>query len=126
MTEAGMPASESCRIASSRLVGVDARGSIVLASMRSIVVTDSATLASPRSAMAARFSRARGSRAPFLARVFSGNRALADGLVISKRQAASLSKNAGSAEALARGLATKKLEAEIWVAPPKQQPRAPK
>ena len=76
--------------------------------------------------MAARFSRARGSRTPFLARVFSGNRALADALVISKRQAASLSKSAGSAEALARGLATKKLEAEIWVAPPKQQHRAPK
>lgn len=79
-----------------------------------------------RQTMAARFSRARGSRTPFLARVFSGNRALADGLVISKRQAASLSKSAGSAEALARGLATKKLEAEIWVAPPKQQHRSPK
>ncbi|MER9653968.1 glycosyltransferase [Mesorhizobium sp. M0152] len=76
-----------------------------------------------RQTMAARFSRARGSRMPFLARVFSGNRALADGLVISKRQAASLSKNAASAEALARGLATKRLDAEIWVAPPKQGAR---
>ena len=79
-----------------------------------------------RQTMPARFSRARGSRTPFLARVFSANRALADGLVISKRQAASLSKSAGSAEALARGLATRKLEAEIWVAPPKQQHRSPK
>ncbi|KAA3450796.1 glycosyl transferase family 2 [Mesorhizobium sp. SARCC-RB16n] len=79
-----------------------------------------------RQAMAARFSRARGSRPPFLARVFSANRALADGLVISKRQAASLSRNAGSAEALARGLATKKLDAEIWVAPPRQQHRSPR
>jgi glycosyltransferase involved in cell wall biosynthesis len=67
-----------------------------------------------RQTMAARFSRARGSRAPFLSRVFSGNRALAEGLVISKRQAQS--KNAGNAEAIARGLATKKLDAEIWVA----------
>jgi len=72
-----------------------------------------------RQTMPARFSRARGSRAPFLARVFSGNRALAEGLVISKRQATALSKSARSAEAMARGLATKRLEAEIWVAPPK-------
>ncbi|MEO5758264.1 MAG: glycosyltransferase [Mesorhizobium sp.] len=72
-----------------------------------------------RQTMAARFSRTRGSRTPFLARVLSGNRALAEGLVISKRQAASLSKSAGSAEALARGLATKRLDAEIWVAPSK-------
>lgn len=69
--------------------------------------------------MPARFSRARGSRVPFLSRVFSGNRALAEGLVISKRQATALSKNARSAEALARGLATKRLHAEIWVAPTK-------
>ncbi|TGQ68532.1 glycosyl transferase family 2 [Mesorhizobium sp. M00.F.Ca.ET.186.01.1.1] len=72
-----------------------------------------------RQTMAARFSRARGSRVPFLARVFSANRALADGLVISKRQAAALAKNAASAEALARGLATRRLDAEIWAAPPK-------
>lgn len=72
-----------------------------------------------RQSMPARFSRARGSRAPFLSRVFSGNRALAEGLVISKRQAAALSKNARNAEAIARGLATKRLAAEIWVAPTK-------
>ena len=69
--------------------------------------------------MPARFSRARGSRTPFLSRVFSGNRALAEGLVISKRQAAALSKSARSAEAMARGLATKRLNADIWVAPTK-------
>ncbi|TIX80271.1 MAG: glycosyl transferase family 2, partial [Mesorhizobium sp.] len=40
-------------------------------------------------------------------------------LVISKRQAAAMSKNARSAEAIARGLATKRLDAEIWVAPVK-------
>ena len=72
-----------------------------------------------RQTMPARFSRARGSRAPFLSRVFSGNRALAEGLVISKRQATALSKNARSAEAVGRGLATKRLNAEIWVAPSK-------
>jgi glycosyltransferase involved in cell wall biosynthesis len=75
--------------------------------------------------MAARFSRARGSRTPFLARVFSGNRALADGLLISKRQAAAAAKSAGSAEAIARGLATKRLDAEIWTAPAKQESRSP-
>lgn len=69
--------------------------------------------------MPARFSRARADRAPFLARVFSGNRALAEGLVISKRQALALAKSARSVEALARGLATRRLNAEIWVAPPK-------
>ena len=69
--------------------------------------------------MPARFSRARADRAPFLARVFSGNRALAEGLVISKRQASALAKSARNAEALARGLATRRLDAEIWVAPPK-------
>ncbi len=79
-----------------------------------------------RQTMAARFSRARGSRVPFLARVFSGNRALADGLVIGKQQAAAAAKSAGSAEAIARGRATKRLDAEIWVAPPKQEHRTPK
>lgn len=72
-----------------------------------------------RQAMPARFSSARGNRAPFLSRVFSGSRALAEGLVVSKRQAAALAKGASSAEALARGLATRKLGAEIWVAPRK-------
>jgi glycosyltransferase involved in cell wall biosynthesis len=72
-----------------------------------------------KQAVPARFSRARADRAPFLARVFSGKRALAEGLVISKRQAAALAKSARSAEALARGLATRKLNAEIWVASPK-------
>ena len=42
--------------------------------------------------MPARFSRARGSRTPFLARVFSPPTALAEGLVITKRQATALSK----------------------------------
>lgn len=67
--------------------------------------------------MPARFSRARASRTPFLSRAFSRPSALAEGLVITKRQAAALSRAAASAEALARGLATRKLEAEIVVAP---------
>jgi glycosyltransferase involved in cell wall biosynthesis len=67
--------------------------------------------------MPARFSRARASRTPFLSRAFSRPTALAEGLVITKRQAAALSRAAASAEALARGLATRKLEAEIVVAP---------
>jgi len=64
--------------------------------------------------MPARFSRARASRAPFLARIFSRPTALAEGLVISKQRAAALAKNAASAEAIARGLATKKLDGEIF------------
>ncbi|MGE0501614.1 MAG: glycosyltransferase [Rhizobiaceae bacterium] len=68
--------------------------------------------------MAARFSRSRAHRAPFLSRVFSSRRALAEGLVISRRQALSLSKSAMDAEALARGLAVKRLPAEIVVASP--------
>lgn len=67
--------------------------------------------------MPARFSRARGSRAPFLSRAFSRPTALAQGLVITKRQATALSRHAQSAEAIARGLATRKLDGEISVAP---------
>jgi len=67
--------------------------------------------------MPARFSRSRSARTPFLSRAFSRPTALAEGLVITKRQASALSKNASSAEAIARGLATKKLDGEIFVAP---------
>ena len=69
-----------------------------------------------RMTMPARFSRARGSRVPFLSRAFSRPTALAEGLVITKRQATALSRNAESAEAIARGLATRKLDGEIFVA----------
>jgi glycosyltransferase involved in cell wall biosynthesis len=72
-----------------------------------------------RLTMAARFSRARAARAPFLSRVFSHRRALADGLVITKRQATSLARNAYDAEGLARGLAMKRLAAQIMVAQPR-------
>ncbi len=67
--------------------------------------------------MAARFSRSRKDRTPFLARVFTSGRALAEGLLITKRQAAALSKAGRDAEGIARGLATKLLAAEILVAP---------
>lgn len=73
-----------------------------------------------RQTIAARFSRTRTDRAPFLARVFSAKRALAEGLLITKRQAASLARNAHDAQALARGLATKQLPAQIKVAPSRQ------
>jgi hypothetical protein len=68
---------------------------------------------------AARFSRAKGSRAPFLSRRFWHPHALAQGLLILRRQAVVLSKRASSAEALARGLAVRTLRAEIWPAAPK-------
>jgi hypothetical protein len=69
-----------------------------------------------RQTMAARFSRSRLHRPPFLSRVFSTRRALAEGLIITKRQA--VSRAAKDAEALARGLATRRLPAEIVVAAP--------
>jgi glycosyltransferase involved in cell wall biosynthesis len=72
-----------------------------------------------RHTMPARFSRTRGSRPRFLARILPGNRALADGLLMSRRRAAAHA-DGGSAEALARGLATKRLDAEIWPAPSKR------
>lgn len=71
-----------------------------------------------RLATAARFSRSRGARLPLLSRIFSGNRALSDGLVITKCQAMALSHAAHDAEAIARGLATRRLEAEILIAGP--------
>jgi hypothetical protein len=66
-----------------------------------------------RSTMPARLSRWRGDRLPFLARMFSSNRPLEQGLIIPKRQAAALAKNADTGEAIARGLAMKTLAAEI-------------
>lgn len=68
--------------------------------------------------MAARFSRARTGRPPFLARIFSHRRGLAEGLLITKRQALSLSASAKDGEGIARGLATRRLAAEIVVADP--------
>jgi hypothetical protein len=69
------------------------------------------------SALPARLSRARGSRVPFWTRIFAPRRALAEGLVITKRQATALSVHAHTGEAMARGLALRRLDAEIRVAP---------
>jgi glycosyltransferase involved in cell wall biosynthesis len=66
-----------------------------------------------RNTIPARFTRYRGDRKPLFSRVFSPPTALAEGLVIRKGQAVALAKSAADAEALARGLASKRLEAEI-------------
>ncbi len=67
-------------------------------------------------AMPGRFSRDPASRRPFLARAFSRPTALAEGLVINRHQAQALSKHAASAEAIARGLAARRLDGLIIVA----------
>ncbi|WP_182547680.1 glycosyltransferase [Phyllobacterium myrsinacearum] len=59
------------------------------------------------------FTRSHAHRRPFFARVFSPGNPLADGLLISKRQAMALSAPGKSASDLARGLAMKRLRAEI-------------
>lgn len=70
-----------------------------------------------RATMAARFKRSKSSARPFWARLASRPRALEQGLVITKRQAAVLGRAGADAEGIARGLAMKTLEAEIVVAP---------
>lgn len=81
--------------------------------------TESVVEHTARLKASARFSRAKGSRSPFLSRGFWRPHALAQGLLILKRQAVVLSKRVPTAEALARGLAVKTLRAEIWPAEPK-------
>jgi hypothetical protein len=78
--------------------------------------TNEVAVHAARQTTPARFSRARAGRAPFLARVFSGRRPLAEGLLITRRQALALSGKGKDAEAIARGLAAKRLPAEIFVA----------
>ena len=63
IVEVGMPALTSCRSASSRRGGVEARGSMVRASSASSVVTEIATLTRLRLAMRARISRSRSTSA---------------------------------------------------------------
>lgn len=62
----------------------------------------------------ARFSRA--SR-PLIERVFAARRPLAEGLVITKRQALSLAEKDGSADSIARSVSPRRLAARIVVAP---------
>ncbi len=66
---------------------------------------------------AARFTRARHARQPFLASVFAGRRPLANGLMITKSQASSLARTDGSAGAIARAVSARRLGAEILPAP---------
>ncbi|MEO3386155.1 glycosyltransferase [Mesorhizobium sp. CAU 1741] len=65
----------------------------------------------------ARFQRARQSKQPFLARILSGRRPLAEGLMITRRQALSLSQREPSAAAIAKAITARRLGAEIVVAP---------
>ncbi len=69
-----------------------------------------------RQSVPARFTRSRAARSSFLARVFSRKRALANGLLIAKGQAASLALKARGTEEMARGLSTRRLTAEIIAA----------
>lgn len=69
------------------------------------------------STMAARFTRSKNARQPFLARMFSGSRPLRDGLVITRRQALSLARGEGSAAAIARAVSARRLGAGIVAAP---------
>ena len=66
---------------------------------------------------AARFTRSRQSRQPFLARVFSARRPLGDGLVITRRQALSLARGDSSASSIAGAVSARRLGAEIVSAP---------
>lgn len=75
-----------------------------------------AALHMAKATIAARFSRSRAQRRPFLSRILRSNRALAQGLLIRRSQAASLARPGLDAEAIARGLATRQLDAEILVA----------
>lgn len=61
----------------------------------------------------AHFTRSRINSPGFLKRVFGGNDPLNDGLLISKRQAAALLKPGYGAADIARGLAMRRLKAEI-------------
>lgn len=78
---------------------------------------DSAAVHMGKATIAGRFTRSRSHRPPFLSRVFPGSKALAEGLLIRKSQAASLSRSGQDGEAIGRGLATKRLDGEIIVAP---------
>jgi glycosyltransferase involved in cell wall biosynthesis len=65
----------------------------------------------------AKFSRSRTGQPGFLQRIVKREAAVADGLLISKRQALSLTRDSGkTAEDLARGLAARRMNAEIVLA----------
>lgn len=70
-----------------------------------------------RHTLPACFQRSRTDRAPLFSRFFGRRRALERGLLISRRQAEPLSRTASGGEALARGLAVRRLAARIEIAP---------
>lgn len=70
-----------------------------------------------RSTSAARFTSSKNGRAGLFRRVFPSKRPLADGLLITRRQAAALAQRAPDGDALARGISAKRLRAEIQAAP---------
>lgn len=65
----------------------------------------------------ARFSRARGARSSLFKRLFRRRPAIADGLVISRRQAAASRRISSGAPALASSVRAVSLPADIWPAP---------
>ncbi|WP_019169857.1 glycosyltransferase family 2 protein [Pseudaminobacter salicylatoxidans] len=67
-------------------------------------------------AMPARFTPSRADRRPWFVGMLRSSRALREGLLIRKAQALPLSRHAADAEAVARGLAGRRLAAEIRVA----------
>jgi glycosyltransferase involved in cell wall biosynthesis len=79
--------------------------------------TEAVAIHAARSAMAARFSRDRSLRTPFLARVFRRPGPLTQGLILPRGRALALSGHAGNAGALGRGLAVRTLPAVILPAP---------
>ena len=60
-----------------------------------------------------KFTRSRAGQPGFLSRIMTRDTALADGLLITKRQAIALARNAKTPEALARGLSARRMNAEI-------------
>lgn len=60
-----------------------------------------------------KFTRSRAGQPGFLSRITSRGTALADGLLITKRQAIALARTAKTPEALARGLSARMMNAEI-------------
>ncbi len=60
-----------------------------------------------------KFTRSRAGQPSFLSRIMTRDTALADGLLITKRQAIALARNAKTPEALAKGLSSRRMNAEI-------------
>ena len=79
--------------------------------------TEAALLHMSATTQPARFSRSRIGRPHFLARLFSPRRPFADGLLITRRQALALLRSGSELAAIARGLSTTRIAAEIVASP---------